>query len=80
MMMIRLLKKRHSKKQSKYLPAPGYVGKTLEKIISQHPNHKRIPYYDRNKKSFIMEVQLENSTLSCIIQRGRCMEAYQFSD
>ncbi|MDR2949480.1 MAG: hypothetical protein LBV71_09765 [Prevotella sp.] len=78
--MINLLKAVYSEEQPKFSSVPEYVGKTFEKIASEHTHYKGIPYHYKDKEALIVEIRLENSTLSCLIENEICTEAYQFPD
>ncbi len=78
--MINLLKAVYSEEQSNFFSVPEYVGKTFEKIVSEHTHYKGIPYCNKDKEALILEIRLENSTLSCLIKDEICTEAYQFPD
>jgi hypothetical protein len=78
--MINLLKAVYSEEQSNFFSVPEYVGQTFEKIVSEHTHYKDIPYCNKDKEALILEIRLENSTLSCLIENETCTEAYQFPD
>ncbi len=78
--MTNLLNAIYLKEQPVFFSVPEYIGKTFEKITSEHPKFKGIPYCCKEEESLILEIRLENSTLSCIIKENICTEAYQFPD
>jgi len=62
------------------LPAPGYVGRTFDSIIEEHPDYNAMPYCNPGEESIVVEIRLQDATLSCVVKDNICIEAYIFPD
>lgn len=78
--MVNLLKAVYREKQPEFFSVPEYAGKAFEEIVSEYPDYKEIPYCRKDKETLIVEIRLENSTLSCIVEDEICTGACQFPD
>ncbi|MDR1729708.1 MAG: hypothetical protein LBR52_03505 [Prevotellaceae bacterium] len=64
---------------SSFLDFPEYIGQTFDRIIRKHPYYNQLPYFNEKEK-LLIEIRLDDATLSCVIKNNICIEAYKFTD